>query len=477
MLKKTHLKLIANKNLLTYFLSFFASALGILLNFFLARFLAAESYGQIQYLVALVTTISQILIFGINSFLIREASNPKQINIFSKCFTLFIIIVSFTLPIIYYFLFNHATYTKANAYICVVTLAAAILMSMNTLISSFFQGSGNYKKSIIFSNLLPKLFLLSLTFVFYFFNRIAFFKEHYLLFYVIIYTFVTFPIAVKLIKKLDFSLEKRDLVSISLFFGVTITYSLCNNLAKVFEGGIYKNDVSLAIMSVSISIITLVRLVTSVLDNIVKPLFAKKSRENDSDGILELYRFETRINSYVAIPLYLFFILHSSRFLSIFGDSYLAYPAILIILSCANAVGDLTGPNGTMLAMSGHEKWELINGLVYFGTFIAFSFALSFDTVYGLCFSLLASEVVVNIIKYIEVYYLYKRAPLNLKTLISMVAVCAVDFAFIFPLRYINNFYIWLIVGFGTGCVLVALNFIISFYRKNDFKDLLSLHL
>ena len=53
-------------NIITYVLSFSASAVGILLNFVLARVLRAEAYGHLQYLVALSTTFSQFMIIGLN---------------------------------------------------------------------------------------------------------------------------------------------------------------------------------------------------------------------------------------------------------------------------------------------------------------------------------------------------------------------------------------------------------------------------
>ena len=101
------LRLFKSKNILIYFLSFAASAVGIGLNFFLARALEAEYYGRIQYLVALATTCSQVLIFGINMFLIREAKNAEHKGeIINKCFSLYLMIVVFFVPIIYFVLNN-----------------------------------------------------------------------------------------------------------------------------------------------------------------------------------------------------------------------------------------------------------------------------------------------------------------------------------------------------------------------------------
>ena len=151
----------------------------------------------------------------------------------------------------------------------------------------------------------------------------------------------------------------------------------------------------------------------------------------------------------------------------------------MTIIACANLVNELTGPNGTMLAMTGKEKWELVNGFVYFGVYIAGVFAFSFDKVYGLCYALLVAQVVVNVLKYIEVYIIYKKVPLNLKTILTLLIVVVVNFGAIFALRYINvAIWLWMIIGVSTGIALVLLNvFVISLYRKDDIKTFLSLRI
>ena len=117
------------------------------------------------------------------------------------------------------------------------------------------------------------------------------------------------------------------------------------------------------------------------------------------------------------------------------------------------------------------------NGFVYFGVYIAGVFAFSFDKVYGLCYALLVAQIVVNVLKYIEVYLIYKKAPLNLKTILTLLIVVVVNFGAIFALRYINvAIWLWMIIGVSMGIALVLLNiFVISLYRKDEFKTFLSL--
>ena len=470
-------KLSKIKNLLIYVLSFSASACGILLNFILARFLGANNYGRLQYFVALATTISQFLILGMNSFLIREAKNEKQNGkVFNKCASLYFAIILFFLPIVY-FLLKNVFLVSYHEYFLIAVTIMAVLMGMNSLITSYFQGNGKFHLTILFENLIPKLVLLSISIVFLLAGFKKQLEDNYLLFYIILYSSVAIPFCIALFKKINFKFERSEIKSIIFFFGVTVTYSLGNNLTKVIQGGLYKNDIALGVISVSISIVSLVKVFTAVLDNMIKPLFAKKQRDNDINGLIETYRFDTRVNSYVSIPLYLFFIIHPDRFLAVFGQSYTIYPFILVFISIANAIADLTGPNGTMLAMTGNEKWELFNGLLYFSVYILSVFILSFDKVYGLCLALLIGQIAVNVAKYIETWVIYKTTPLNLKSILSILLIITVNFVLIFAMRFVKlSLWYWMPIGIVCGMLCVVLNsFVISLYRIKDIKQLISL--
>ena len=60
----------------------------------------------------------------------------------------------------------------------------------------------------------------------------------------------------------------------------------------------FKNNVAIGIISISISIVSLVRIFTAALDNIVKPIFAKLQREQNTKELIQVYHFDTRMNSY-----------------------------------------------------------------------------------------------------------------------------------------------------------------------------------
>ena len=468
------------KNIIIYFLSFVSSAVGIFLNFFLAKVLGAGEFGRIQYLIALSNTSAQVMIFGLNNFLIKEAKNVDQDGqIFNKCFSLYLCIVIFTFPIFYFVLYNYASGLMNSWFLTIVVLIIGILIGSNSLIAAFFQGNGKYHLTIIFENLIPKAAMLFVSIMLLLIMKSQNFNALYLVFYIVVYFLATIPFIVINFRKINLKFKKEEIITIVFFFGITLTYSLGNNLTKVLQGGLYKNDVALAIISVSLSIVSLVKVFTGVLDSMVKPIFAKKKRENDFTGVIGMYRFDTRMNSYVIIPLYIFFCMHSNRFLSLFGTDFMTYPSILLIISLANCIGDITGPNGTMLAMTGKEKWELFNGILYFGFYLACTFIFSFDKVYGLSWALFVATVAVNVAKYIEVWIFYKSPPLDIKTIISLALIVFVNSIIIFLLKFLSfDNFIWFLIGIGVGVVLVFFNcFVLSLRGGSDFKQMLSLKL
>ncbi len=466
-------------NIITLILSIVASVIGIGLNFFLARTLEAELFGKVQYLIALVNTCAQFMLFGINSFLIRELRNENRgEDTINKAFSLYFIIVILMLPFMFLGIYFLGNYTYKNALLTLIVIVTAIIFGMDVLVAAYYQGNGKYYLSIIIENLIPRLLLLIFAIVFVVLNILDGFEIYYLIAYLVVYALISIPLTIKTFKKIDTKIHKADFISILFLFGVTVTYSLGNNLTKVLQGSLYKNDVAIGVISISISIVSLVRIFTAALGNIVKPIFAKFQRQNETEKVIEVYRFNTRMNSYLVIPLYLFFIIHSFKFLQIFGSSYTVYPKILLLISVANMISDFFGPNGILLVMTGNEKWELVNGIIYFSSYFLAIFIFSFDKIYGLCWGLLIAQIAVNIAKYIEVYVIFKISPLDIKTFITEILIIVVNLAIIFPLRLIDNIWIWFIVSLAVGCALVLLNcFVLSLYRKKDFKTFLELRL
>lgn len=472
------MKIFKNRNLCTYFLSVLASIFGVALNFSLAKILKAEAYGNFQFYISIITTTSNFLIFGLNTFLIREAKNNKvATDIFSKCVSLYTCTFLFGLPIIYFVLNNFVLENDKGFLFAITLIFVSFLFGLNVLISSYNQGKGKLHLSIIFETLIPKLFLTLSVFILLFFGKINFFEENFLVFYLIIYFVIVTFFIIKLFKKISFSFSFADIKSIVFFFGITINYTLASNLTKVFQGVVFNDFITLGIISISLSVMNLVDVFTNVFTNICKPIFAKLHREGKGEQILDLYNLNTRVSSYIALPMYIFLFSQSANVLLFFDESYIAHPEIMQILVLYSAVSCLTGPNGTMLSMTGKEKWEFFNGVIYVVSFLGFVVLFRNDPILGLSLSLCLGQVVVNIAKYIEVWTFSKKPPLSLKTILILVLVCLVDFALIFWLRFLNNYILWIILSVLMVLTSILLNTIILPITRKDVREMLKLKL
>lgn len=460
--------------LLPFILSVVSAAIGFSFNFIISRLLGAEIYGELQYLLSLCSTASSFFCFGLTWFIIREAKNGKHGKyLMSNVLTIFFIICAYLTPIVFYIL-NRTSDLMNQTSTQFLIIGVAITMSINVLFSAYYQGIGKYHDSIIIENIIPKIVVLIITIVFLLLGNLEYFAKNYLLFYLIIYGSVSVILFKKFFKKLTMNLGKKDFLSISFFFGVTITYSLTSQLTKVFQGAFYQDKTVLGIISASLTLIDLISIITGVVTKLIQPVFAKLKRENNFDGLLEAYRLSTRLCCYFGIPFYTFLLLQGDRFLIWFGDSYLAYPFIIVILAITNMISTLTGPTGTMLSMTGKEKIELFNGIINIGVFSIGCFIFSYDPIYGFCLALLCSTVVVNVIKYCEVWVIYKRSPLNFKTIVGALIILIVNVPVIYFLGYISNYWVWFFVSLFSGMTIICLNFIIGLH-KQDFKKMMAL--
>lgn len=462
-----------HQTIVIYIFSIISSLISIGLNFFLARTLGAHEYGGLQYFLSLILTTTSFLVFGMVPYLMRESGNENNKNVLNRCISYYSIICLFALPIMY-FIFKNDNNLQDSLSIWMIIIAS-IFYGLVLLFGGYFTGIGKHDISVNIDSLIPKTILFLTSVVFILIYRVSFFNGLFL----IIHTFIYFVIGTFLLlrhfRKIDLKTNRQEFISISFFFGTTITNTLTSNLTKVLQVSLFENSVVLAIISISLSIVAVANIFTSVISSIANPIFAKLKRDNENNSVINLLRFITRCNSYICVPLFLFFALHANRFLSLFGSEYTIYPYIFVILSLKTLFTSILGSNGTLLSMTKKENLELINGILHLLSFLILCFVFSFDPIYGLCLSLSISDILISIIKFIEVWFIYKRPPLDIKTIVKILLVIVSNILLIWATKFIFNNILWFILSGLLGIACIVLNFIIPIY-KADFKTLIHLN-
>lgn len=236
-------------------------------------------------------------------------------------------------------------------------------------------------------------------------------------------------------------------------------------MGKVIGSEYYNSFAGVGAFSLSAQIVILATLFTGVITSMSKPVFS--SLANDKEKLILYFQKITRINSYIVIPFCMGFIVQSEFLLGLFGSSYAPFKEILILMSCGTLFASITGPNGSMLAMANHEKLEVINGITNIVVFITGAFAFVFLESTGLALATLVAAVVVNIIKLIEIFVVYRMNPYPLKLIAHLLILIAVSSLAFYLITFIPNSYVLVALDCVVGIGLIVLAFIVN-PNKND---------
>jgi O-antigen/teichoic acid export membrane protein len=160
--------------------------------------------------------------------------------------------------------------------------------------------------------------------------------------------------------------------------------------------------------------------------NIVGQMFHRSIVAASSPVVSELYdrgageqmrRFYQTVTKWtftLNLPLFLIILLFPGPILSIFGKSFVGGATALTILAWANLVNTGTGICGVVLDMTGNTTLKLVNSLITFGLTLGLNFLLipRWNLV-GAAIAALASAAVVNLLRLLEVYILFRMHPYN----------------------------------------------------------------
>lgn len=463
---------------LPIFLSALSAIISLLTTLFIAKPLGTEKYGELQFYVGTIQTVSIVASIGLPNYLIKNSQNfvDKKASftnffVLSCCWSIIVYPVFFVIAF-----FGLNTFNK-NSLLILISIACSFFYCLTLLIGAYFLGTFRQNLSILIENLIPRslLFILCLFFLFAL-KKTTNFYYFYLFIYLFSYSVCSISFLFAFFKKTKFRLTKKELLSLLSFFSLSATYGLNTSLAKIIGSEFYKDLSDVGAYSLSVQIVSLADIFCGVINSMSKPYFSKYSK-NKSE-LLNFFRQITRINCYFVVPLCAGFIIQSKSILSFFGNDYAEHFIILILLTIGTLFSNVTGPNGSLLAMSGHEKIEILNGVINIISFLICSFSFSFLEHSGLALATLVAVLLTNLIKIIEIIKIYKMNPYNFSFVLHVFLIFGISFLLFFLIDFINNFYIKFGVDLILGIIFILFCFVFSpykddkyfFIKKNDYN-------
>ena len=219
----------------------------------------------------------------------------------------------------------------------------------------------------------------------------------------------TFP---EIVSGLRPAFEIRRLLSISLPMAfVAVAYVSLNYVDRVMLG-YFSSAKDVGIYNAASFFAAQMLLFINAIIPIFSPIVADLHNKERFPEIERLYKTVTRWILIAILPLFLLFLFFPTHVMGIFGVEYEAGSVALVLLSVAFLIGAGTGPGGQILLMTGKENIDVLNSVALIIVNVLLNLWLI--PPYGLLGAAIATAiglVLLNTVRFLEVYQLYKMTP------------------------------------------------------------------
>lgn len=435
------LKLTAKKAALLFSLRVLALFLGFIANIIYGRALGANLYGVYQQAWTLISSLSLFTVFGMNFSLIRfipiyEIKNEylkiRQIISFSFAFSFGVsLVLGFILTVERKLI---ALRIFEEALLIPILPIFSIILIMNSLFilaGGVIQAKKEAPIFIFFKELLNRIskiifFLLLLVLLR---NKLLALSWSTLISSVIILFF-----SLSWLKKTDLFVSKSHFLSLKFkdikeffkysfnFLFINFTYFFMGEINRLIIGiFVVSKEVGLYAIAEVISLLVLFVLVA--FNSIFAPIISELYHSRKLEVLNNMYIAVTRLVWIFTLPIFLWIVVFNQDVLQLFGPDFVEAEKVLIFLAIGQFINAIAGPNGFMLSMSGHQKWEMINGIIV--AILNLFLNILLIPRFGALGSAIAGAIalaVINILKTIEVWFIMRMIPYNRKFLKPLLA-------------------------------------------------------
>jgi len=447
------------KKLLSSFgLTILSSGLFFGFNFYIAKVLGADIYGEITYYLSFIQIIVLLISFNYAALYMGNKITREDSNTFS----LFVSIESLAFLIIVvpaYFVINQ--YINNNE-ITILILMIAYFLTITTLVGLKYNADKDIGSSILFSALIPRVLLIVLFLLVLFVASGT--AKNYLYMYLISFIFVAGYFIIKFRPK--WYIKKEIFSRAWKFYLLGIIGGSVAYIAQIFQKE-YGSYTELASLAIAMLLISGLSLVGGILIKFALPKIHEAWKERNIKQLGELYSTHTFLSSMVNVPILIFLLYFIETISKFMGEGYTSLPMIFYILSVGYLFDLMTGITGTILRATEHEHIEIYNEIFRFVVGIGLLFLLR-NQDFGVAYAISASMVIYNVAKFFQIYRLFGIKPIHLKDFILLMIYSLLLSIVLYVVSFIENLGISLLIA-----IFVMLGYYAIVYK--NMKNIINL--
>ncbi|MDC1364875.1 polysaccharide biosynthesis C-terminal domain-containing protein [Algibacter sp.] len=465
------------KNIISTYLGFFIGAINTL--FLYTKFLSADYYGMVGYMLSLAYVIMPIMAFGMHNTMVKFYSTFKtRISLHSFLTLMLVLPICVIIPLI---LITHLSYDAIVGFLSNKNeiikgyLWHTILIAIALAYFEVFFAWAKVQMKTVFGNFMKEVFhrvgAMTLLFLLHFeVINLEQFMGGLVVVYVLrmlvmnVYAFsVKLPVIIfKRVPNLRNILKYSFLIIIA---GSIATILL--DVDKVMLGH-YINIKQIAYYNVAIFIATVIAVPQRSMHQILLPLSAKYLNEKDFDALEDLYK-KSSLNLFIVGGfIFLLIVLNINQLYYIIPEEFSGGLLVVFMISIAKLYDNALGSNNAILFNSDYYRVVLVLGV--FLVILMILLNMAFIPVLGINGAGIATFLAIftyNSIKLFFVYKKFKMFPFTSATLriaLLLLASVLVFYFWEFPFQPIINI--------GLKSLLVTVIYVFVVYRFNFSEDI-----
>lgn len=197
-----------------------------------------------------------------------------------------------------------------------------------------------------------------------------------------------------------------------------VRFSIPQNLNLTFNTFITNLDVmmlsafrfppaTVGLYGVGAQIVNNLRLVRTGFSGAFAPVITRLHARGDREGLSASYTRVSRLSLSLVLPIAIAIIVHRDDLLGLFHESFHGEAGFMLVLLGVPLISCVVGMAGSIIVMTGHSQWNLLNSFLVTGlNFVLNYLLIPLYGVFGAALATLCSSSVVAILQVIEVQVL-----------------------------------------------------------------------
>lgn len=459
-----------------------AQGCGFAATLLIARAIGPDLFGIYTLALSVITTISAISLFGLNTTIVRYIPvyvGERNYSSVKGALLSSFLIVAFSGFVIALWLIVAAPFVATQLFndsrlinpIRILALSIP-LSAISELGAAATRGLKVMHYDALIKIATPLLRLVTWCIIIFLFSNLLLGAVYSTLVAAVITTIISVFVVYRAFRNIAFrdtpiQWEFRTLIEYSLpLFLVSIMYAISPRLDRLILGGLSDTYI-VGIYSVAASMKMILQLLHRSIVKAFAPIIADTYNRTSVRRASELYITVTHWDAQITFILVVGAILFGPEVISIVGNEYSDAYLPFLILAATTYIGTLPGPTGMFLQMTNRQRVEVLNAALFIivGSFLQIVMIYIFGWI-GVAVGLLLTALMLNIIQSYEIYHFYQFHPFQ-KTFVIFAITSILTIVAIIPIAL----YASLPMRIGLMGLIVGIMFVWLYSRREE-KDI-----